>query len=110
MMQYFVANFSNLETQLSIIDDNNKTIDQQTVQIATENYVKDLAHYLIELSHQNNLYHDDIKGIGLCITDVELIHYDNKARLIEDLENTFGFKAIINAHHETLINQLTKLN
>ncbi|PNZ57902.1 hypothetical protein CD110_10605 [Staphylococcus casei] len=109
-MQYFVANFSNLETQLSIIDDKNKTIDQQTVQIAPENYVKDLAQYLIELSHQNNLYHDDIKGIGLRMSDIELIHYEDKARLIEALENTFGFKAIIHAHYETLINQLTKLN
>ncbi|PTI75178.1 hypothetical protein BU064_11740 [Staphylococcus succinus] len=109
-MQYFVANFSNLETQLSIIDDKNKTIDQQTVQIAPENYVKDLAQYLIELSHQNNLYHDDIKGIGLRMSDIELIHYDDKSSLIEALENTFGFKAIIHAHYETLINQLTKLN
>ncbi|KTT86816.1 hypothetical protein RSA37_11640, partial [Mammaliicoccus sciuri] len=69
--------------------------------------VEYLAKSIIELSHQNNLYNNDIQGIGLLISNINEIHYKDINRLKNDLESTFGFKAIIESNYDTLIFNLT---
>ncbi|SUM35187.1 Uncharacterised protein [Staphylococcus gallinarum] len=54
-MQYFIADFLNPNTQLSIIDGQGEIIDQQTVRIEPTEYVNQLAEYIIELSHEKPL-------------------------------------------------------
>ena len=86
-MQYFVADFLNPNTQLSIIDGKGEIIDQQTVRLEPSEYVNQLAEYLIELSHENHLYHDDIKAIGLSIENVNSIDYTDVTQLVTELES-----------------------
>lgn len=105
-MQYFVADFLNPNTQLSIIDGQGEIIDQQTVRIEPTEYVNQLAEYIIELSHENHLYHDDIKAIGLSITDISAINYSELAQLKTDLESKFGFSAYIEQDHDNLVHSL----
>lgn len=107
-MQYFVADFFNPNTQLSIIDGQGEIIDQQTVRIEPTQYVNQLAEYIIELSHENHLYHDDIKAIGLNITDIESINYTDLEQLKADLESKFGFSAIVDKDHDTLVKSLVE--
>ncbi|KTT85811.1 hypothetical protein RSA37_11300, partial [Mammaliicoccus sciuri] len=69
--------------------------------------VEYLAKAIIELSHRNSLFHNDINGIGLLISNIGEIYYKDINRLKNDLESTFGFKAIIESNYETLILNLT---
>ncbi|MBF0747732.1 hypothetical protein IR073_08845, partial [Gemella sp. 19428wG2_WT2a] len=49
----------------------------------------------------------DIQGIGLLVSNIGKINYKDINRLKNDLESTFGFKAIIESNYDTLILNLT---
>ncbi|WP_210137605.1 hypothetical protein [Staphylococcus sp. GDH8C109P] len=106
-MNYFLAIFKGKETDIKIITET-KVIDEKSVSVPSHNYVKSLAEEIIELSHQNNLFHNDIKGIGLNIDDPEHIGYNSVESLKNDMTSTFGFEAIINNDYEDLLVQLMK--
>ncbi len=106
-MYYFVAIFKDNETEIQIVSEES-IIDDKRITIPNENYVNALAEEIIELSHQNQLYHNDIKRIGLCINDYTLVGYDTMDALQKDLASTFGFEAIIDNNYEHLLAALIK--
>lgn len=106
-MYYFLAVFKENETDIKIITEH-RVVDDKHVSLPTNNYVKSLAEEIIDLSHQNNLFHNDIKRIGLKIDDPEFIGYDTITTLKNDMESTFGFEAIIHNEYEELLVQLIK--
>ena len=106
-MNYFLAIFKGKETDIKIITET-KVIDEKSVSVPSQNYVKSLAEEIIELSHQNNLFHNDIKSIGLSIDNPEHIGYNSVASLKHDMTSTFGFEAIIDNDYEELLVQLMK--
>ncbi len=106
-MYYFLAIFKGKETDIKIITEA-KVIDEKNVSVLSHNYVKALAEEIIELSHQNNLFHNDIKSIGLSIDNPEHIGYNSVASLKHDMTSTFGFEAIIDNDYEELLVQLMK--
>lgn len=105
-MYYFLASYNGDTTTISIIT-KEKVIDEKETYINVDNYVEYLARAIIELSHRNSLFHNDINGIGLLISNIGEIYYKDINRLKNDLESTFGFKAIIESNYETLILNLT---
>ncbi|HJF66722.1 hypothetical protein [Staphylococcus kloosii] len=107
-MNYFVAQFGAEETKLVIIDKHKKVIDSSSATLDDNNYVKQLADSLIELAHKNDLYHDDLNGIGLIINDIKQINYFDNKTLINDLESTFNFKAILEDNYDALIDNIVK--
>lgn len=107
-MNYFVAQFGAEETKLVIIDKHKKVIDSSSATLDDNNYVKQLADSLIELAHKNDLYHDDLNGIGLIINDIKQINYFDNKTLINDLEFTFNFKAILEDNYDALIDNIVK--
>lgn len=107
-MNYFVAQFGAEETKLVIIDKHKKVIDSSFATLDDNNYVKQLADSLIELAHKNDLYHDDLNGIGLIINDIKQINYFDNKTLINDLESTFNFKAILEDNYDALIDNIVK--
>jgi hypothetical protein len=107
-MNYFVAQFGAEETKLVIIDKHKKVIDSSFATLDDNNYVKQLADSLIELAHKNDLYHDDLNGIGLIINDIKQINYFDNEALINDLESTFNFKAILEDNYDALIDNIVK--
>ncbi|WP_323703466.1 hypothetical protein [Mammaliicoccus sp. Dog046] len=107
-MNYFLANYQQSKTELNIITDTGNTIASKEVELSDKDYVKQLAKEIIELSHEYDLYHNDLNGIGLVIKDFKDIHYTSEASLISDLESTFGFKAVVDSDSESLISTLTK--
>ncbi|MFQ3845014.1 hypothetical protein AABD41_10785 [Staphylococcus pseudoxylosus] len=106
-MYYFVAIFKDNETEIQIISEES-IIDDKHITIPNDNYVNALAEEIIELSHQNQLYHNDIKRIGLCINDYKVVGYDTIDALQKDLASTFGFEAIIDNNYEHLLAALIK--
>ncbi|MGW7976779.1 hypothetical protein BU116_04195 [Staphylococcus xylosus] len=106
-MYYFVAIFKDNETEIQIISEES-IIDDKRITIPNENYVNALAEEIIELSHQNQLYHNDIKRIGLSINDYKVVGYDTMDELQKDLASTFGFEAIIDNNYEHLLTKLVK--
>ena len=106
-MYYFLAIFKENETDIKIITEE-KIIDDKNVSLPSNNYVKSLAEEIIELSHQNNLFHNDIQRIGLQIDDPERIGYITVETLKDDMESTFGFEAIIHNNYDDLLSQLIK--
>ncbi|MDW5472530.1 hypothetical protein ACWKSJ_00545 [Staphylococcus equorum] len=106
-MYYFLAIFKENETDIKIITEES-VVDDNHVSLPSNNYVKSLAEEIIELSHQNNLFHNDIKRIGLKIDDPELIGYNTVESLKSDMASTFGFEAIIHNDYEDLLVQLIK--
>ncbi|MBF0813838.1 hypothetical protein IR133_08915 [Staphylococcus saprophyticus] len=106
-MYYFVAIFKDNETEIQIISEES-IIDDKRITIPNENYVNALAEEIIELAHQNQLYHNDIKRIGLSINDYKVIGYDTMDELQKDLASTFGFEAIIDNNYEHLLAKLIK--
>lgn len=107
-MNYFVAQFGAEETKLVIIDKHKKVIDSTKAALDNDNYVKQLADSLIELAHKNELYHDDLNGVGLIINDIKQINYTDQETLINDLESTFNFKAILEDNYDALIDNIVK--
>lgn len=105
-MNYFLAEYDQLETKISIITDEHKVIDSKKVNISDENYIQHLAQELIELSHDNKLYHNDITGIGMKIEDYHSIYFNNEKQLKKELESVFGFKAFVNRNYKELLSQL----
>lgn len=105
-MYYFLASYNGDTTTISIIT-KEKVIDEKETYINVDNYVESLAKAIIELSHRNSLFHNDINGIGLLISNIGEIYYKDINRLKNDLESTFGFKAIIESKYDTLILNLT---
>ncbi|PTK89539.1 hypothetical protein [Staphylococcus gallinarum] len=105
-MYYFLAIYNGNQTEIKIITENS-SIDNKKLSIKN-NYVKSLADEIINLSHQNNLFHNDIKRIGLKIEEPGLIGYETVETLKTDLETKFGFEAIINNDYEKLLEQLIK--
>lgn len=106
-MYYFLAIFKEDETDIKIITEH-RVVDDKLVTLPSNNYVKSLAEEIINLSHQNNLFHNDIKRIGLKIEKPGLIGYETVETLKTDLETKFGFEAIINNDYEKLLEQLIK--
>ncbi|MBU0439323.1 hypothetical protein [Staphylococcus succinus] len=106
-MYYFLAIFKEKETDIKIITEQS-VVDDKSVSVPSNHYVKSLAEEIIELSHQNNLFHNDIKRIGLKIDNPEQIGYDTVQSLKHDMEKTFGFEAIIHNNYEELLVQLIK--
>ena len=106
-MYYFLAIFKEDETDIKIITEH-RVVDDKLVTLPNNNYVKSLAEEIINLSHQNNLFHNDIKKIGLKIDNPEAINYDTVTTLKYDMESTFGFEAIIHDDREDLLIQLIK--
>src|SRR5699024_5526313 len=106
-MYYFLAILKGKETDIKIITEA-KVIDEKNVSTLTHNYVKALAEEIIEISHQNNLLHNNIKSIGLSIDNPEHISYNSVASLKHDMTSTFGFEAIIDNDYEELLVQLMK--
>ncbi|CEF19851.1 hypothetical protein [Staphylococcus xylosus] len=106
-MYYFVAILKDNETEIQIISEEN-IIDDKRITIPNKNYVHALAEEIIELSHQNQLYHNDIKRIGLCTNDYKVVGYDTTEALQKDLASTFGFEAIIDNNYEHLLAKLIK--
>src|SRR5699024_12881598 len=106
-MYYFLAIFKGKETDIKIITEA-KVIDEKNVSVPSHNYVKALAEEIIELSHQNNLFHNDIKSIGLSIDNTEHIGYNCVASFKHDMTSTFGFEAIIDYDYEEMLVQLMK--
>ena len=106
-MNYFLAIVNEHATDIKIITED-KVLDDKLVSLPNNEYVRALADEIIELSHQNNLYHNDIKRIGLKVDDISLIGYGDIKSLHRDLESTFGFEAVINDDYEALLVQLTK--
>ncbi len=106
-MYYFLAIFKENETDIKIITEES-VVDDKNVSLPRDNYVQALAEEIIELSHQNNLFHNDLKGIGLNIENPELIGYNSIESLKRDMESTFGFEAIIHNDYEDLLVQLIK--
>lgn len=106
-MYYFVAILKDNETEIQIISEEN-IIDDKHITIPNKNYVHALAEEIIELSHQNQLYHNDIKRIGLCTNEYKVVGYDTTEALQKDLASTFGFEAIIDNNYEHLLAKLIK--
>ena len=106
-MNYFLALYKGDETEIKIITEQS-VIDDKNVSIPSNNYVKSLASEIIELSHQNNLFHNDIQSIGLQIDSLELIGYNTVKSLKDDMTSTFGFEAIIHNNYDDLLSKLIK--
>ncbi|MGD6769345.1 hypothetical protein VQ049_03170 [Staphylococcus arlettae] len=106
-MNYFLALYKGNETEIKIISEES-VLDDKNVSLSNNDYVKSLANEIIELSHQNNLFHNDIQRIGLQIDDPEPIGYITVETLKDDMESTFGFEAIIHNNYDDLLSQLIK--
>jgi len=107
-MHGFLAQFQLERSKISIINDNGETIAKKYVFIPKENFINNLTTEMIELSHEHNLFHNDIAGIGL-ISNVSDVKYSSKDKLIQDLENSFSFKAIVESTVESTKEKLLSL-
>ncbi|PHK48474.1 hypothetical protein [Staphylococcus edaphicus] len=104
-MYAFLAIQKEHETIIKIITEAT-VVDSKQVALSSNPYVQSLADAMIELSHENNLFHNDIQRIGLNIGNIEAIGYDTHELLKSDLEATFGFEAIVQSDYEALLNRL----
>ncbi|WP_152655705.1 hypothetical protein [Oceanobacillus sp. CFH 90083] len=104
-MYIFLAEYKGSITTISILSHDSKIIATRDVTISSTDYVQTLTKELIELSHEQELYHNDISGIGVVI-DYSIINYTSEAALITDLESSFGFKSIVNSNRSTVVESL----
>ncbi|WP_130859251.1 hypothetical protein [Gracilibacillus phocaeensis] len=99
-MYAFLANYQMNESRLIIMDEFGEQIAVRHVHLPLERLVASLTSEMIDLSHHYNLYHEDIAAIGFAV-NLDSIPYSTTDKLIEELEEAFHFKAIVDEELES---------
>src|SRR5699024_1874287 len=104
-MHYFYAEYGPMTT-ISILTLNGDEKASRQVSVSKESFVNDLTEKMIELSHEQNLYHDDIFAIGVVVDAVETLGKESKEQLHQELEDSFGFTAFIDSDKKVVLKKL----
>lgn len=89
-MHYFYAEYAPMTT-ISILTPNGDEKASRQVSIFKESFVNDLTEKMIKLSHEQNLYHNDIFAIGVVIDAEQMLGRQSKEQLQQELEASFSF-------------------
>ncbi|WP_411954333.1 hypothetical protein ACKXGF_14145 [Alkalibacillus sp. S2W] len=104
-MHIFLAEYKSSTTTISILDQKGKAIANRDVEIPEYSFVNKLTKELIELSHEQELYHDDIFGIGV-VANYGTLKFQSKEEFQQHLESSFGFLAVVDVNKENVIENL----
>ncbi|PWU67332.1 MULTISPECIES: hypothetical protein [Gracilibacillus] len=107
-MYSFLAEYSPTCTALSILDKDGMTLVTREVHIPKPSFVKILTREMIQLAHEQQLFHNDISKIGVVIDSVESLNIKIE-QFIEDLETSFGFQAEVGLNKDSVKSSLLDL-
>lgn len=99
-MHVFLAEYSFSATTISILDKSGYLKASRDVYIPIDSFVKTLTSELIDLSHEQNLYHNDIFAMGLVVSGSAKLHWESNQKLQEKLKSSFGFPAVVGPYKE----------
>lgn len=95
-MYCFFAEYAPLTT-ISILTSNGDVKASRKVFVSKETFVNNLTEKMIELSHEQGLYHNDIFAIGVVVDAEEMLGQESKEQLQKDLEASFGFTSVVDS-------------
>jgi|SRR5699024_1384730 len=95
MYGFFAEYVSPEKTVISILDPDGKTIASRDVRIAKASFIQSLTNEMITLSHEQELYHNDIFGIGIIVNPTRTLEWETEQQFKRDVEASFGFKAFV---------------
>ncbi|WP_077324097.1 hypothetical protein [Virgibacillus siamensis] len=104
-MHYFYAEYGPITT-ISILTPNGDKKASRQVSVSKESFVNDLTEKMIELSHEQNLYHNDICAIGVVVDATEMLNWESKKQLQQELEASFSFTAVVDPDKKVVLKKL----
>lgn len=95
-MHCFLAEYAPIETTISILASNGDVNASRKVSISKESFINDLTKKMIELSHEQGLYHHDIFAIGVVVDAKEMLGRGSE-QLQKELASSFGFTSVVDS-------------
>src|SRR5699024_3414025 len=83
------------KTILSILDSEGNTIASRDVQIGKETFVQSLTSDMVDLSNEQDLYHNDIFAFEVVVNQNKSIGWETEQQFQKEIEKSFGFFAIV---------------
>ncbi|SFA93919.1 hypothetical protein SAMN04488072_10428 [Lentibacillus halodurans] len=108
-MHGFLAEYVSSTTKISIINADGKITASQEVLIPKDSYVQILTKEMIEFSHEQKLYHNDIFAIGVAVDPVDTLGFQSYEQFKKELESSFGFSAVVDPDMDNVKKQLLSL-
>lgn len=109
MYGFFAEYVSPEKTMISILDPNGNTIASRDVRIAKTSFIQSLTNEMITLSHEQELYHNDIVGIGIIVNPTKTLEWETEQQFKRDVEASFGFKAFVGESQDAVKSWLLTL-
>src|SRR5699024_11261076 len=95
MYGFFAEYVSFQKTILSILDSEGNTIASRDVQIGKETFVQSLTSDMVDLSHEQDLYHNDIFAIGVVVNPTKSLGWEAEQQFLKEIEKFFCFFSIV---------------
>jgi len=109
MYGFFAEYVSSQKTILFILDSEGNTIASRDVQIGKETFVQSLTSDMIDFSHEQDLYHNDIFAIGVVVNPTKSLGWETEKQFQKEVEKFFGFSAIVGEDSNKVIKRLLSL-
>ncbi|WP_080875962.1 hypothetical protein [Oceanobacillus timonensis] len=93
-MHCFLAEYAPTETTISILASTGDVNASRKVSISKASFVNDLTKEMIELSHEQGLYHHDIFAIGVVVDAKEMLERESE-QLQKELVSSFRFTSVV---------------
>ncbi|MFD1067073.1 hypothetical protein [Oceanobacillus locisalsi] len=104
-MHCFLAEYAPKETTISILASTGDVNASRKVYISQASFVTDLTNKMIELSHEQGLYHHDIFAIGVIVDAKEMLGRESK-QLQQELASSFGFTSVVDSNENIVRKKL----
>jgi|SRR5699024_1058805 len=108
-MHSFFAVISSSSATISILDQHGTVEAERKIDIARQSLVRDFTEKMIDLSHEQELYHNDISAIGVIADPTRDLGWDSEQQFKQDLEASFGFPAIVGLNENEVKSELVSL-